>query len=155
MKFTTHTFTVLAVVNLLTACGSDSDYEEEMAGTCDIVFREPVIHLDAAYGQQSGAVIGDIVMTDLTVNDRALNEFNVGFLADDGVNVSAEGNTLYCTLPCQFGVEEGIWTFTVTADGYLPTGQNLEAAYGSFDGGCPAYYDEGSHFELRLNEEGL
>ena len=146
---------VSVTAGVLCACGSDSENEEPLAGPCVVNHREPVVNLDAAYGRQSGAVIGDLEITGLAVNDQTFNELELELLATAGSNISASGDSLFCTLPCQFGNEEGNWTFTATADGYLPTEQSLEASYGVFEGGCPSYYDEGSHFELQLNEEGL
>lgn len=146
---------VSVIAVLPCACGSDSDNEEPLGGACVVTHLEPVVHLDAAYGRESAAVIGELEITGVAVNDQPASELKLELLATAGGNISASGASLFCTLPCQFGVEEGTWTFTAVADGYLPTEQSLEASYGVFEGGCPAYYDEGSHFELQLDEEGL
>lgn len=146
---------VSVIAVLLCACGSDSDNEQPLAGPCVVTQLEPVVHLDAAYGRQSGAVIGELEISGLAVNDQTLSELELELIATGGGNISASGASLFCTLPCQFGVEEGTWTFTAAADGYLPTDQSLDAGYDVFEGGCPAHYDEGSHFEVQLDEEGL
>ncbi len=155
MKKINHLIAVSVTAGVLCACGPNSDNEEALAGPCVVLHRESVVHLDAASGSQSGAVIGDLEITGLAVNDQTVSELELELLATAGSNISASGDSLFCTLPCQFGIEEGTWTFTATADGYLPTEQSLVASYGVFEGGCPAYYDEGSHFEIQLDEEGL
>lgn len=148
--------TLLMTGLLMSGCGgSGTSAKEEEAGPCYVIYDEPVMHLDAAFGIQSGAVIGELEITALTINDRELSDEEVRALAASGGNTSSADGVLYCTLPCMFGVEEGSWIFIADADGYHPTEQRLEASYGSFRGDCPATYGEGSHFELQLKEEGL
>ncbi|MAQ99299.1 MAG: hypothetical protein CMI00_02045 [Oceanospirillaceae bacterium] len=141
---------------LLSACGGDSEVEDTLVGPCVIIELEPVLHIDSASGSQSGAVIGDVDLTDLVVNDTPLSDTELQLLAETGNNVSVTGEGLHCTLPCAFGSEGGTWAFNARSDGYLSTGQVITAEYAVQEGeGCPTYLDEGTHANLLLTEEGL
>jgi hypothetical protein len=63
------------------------------------------------------------------------------------------GDSLICTIPCGFGVEEGNYVFTVSASGYPPQLRGYEARYNEVKGGCPGYSDKGERVTLRLRAE--
>ena len=141
----------------LAACsqgdGSDLALDENTgAGPCVHVYEDAVLHLDSASGRTTDAVIGQITLSDFAVDGTARTPDQV--TAQQSQNVVVDGDTLVCTLPCAFGTDEGTWTFVSDADGYAPTPQSEDAAYATFNGGCPSSNDDGTHVTLQLDEDG-
>lgn len=136
---------------LLCACHGSADSGTEvpdLAGPCEVTVEEPIINIDAVTSGELDLEI--VVLSNLVIDgvrQDLLQEVELGW-----INIEADltEDSLLCTLPCGFSEIEGQYSFTVSAEGFGSAPFWVDAAYESFDGGCPATYNGGVHLELSL-----
>lgn len=152
MRISIRSVAVLAVAMLLTACDSSSGPSEDSAfiGPCIHTVEDEVLHIDAATGTQTGAVIAALDLSGFTVDGQARTAQQI--IEQRQINVVQFDGILRCTLPCAFGTEVGQWEFTASAVGYMPTLQSVAAIYDTFSGGCPSFETDGTHVSILLDE---
>lgn len=138
---------------MLSSCGGSSG-EEETMGPCVHNYYEPVLNIDRVIANPANTEIDRVALTEVIHDDQPVElEEWCAFQAEElCYGLSFEEQTAVCTLPCGFGNDEGAWRIEVTAEGYQSTTTTLDASYEVSEGGCPSYNDEGSRFELELDE---
>lgn len=148
---TTHPLLALAAIAFVAACSDSSPQQNEEAviGPC-VHFSEPALTIREARGASTNAVISEIVVSSLSIDDQAQ-------MADQQINerssnVVVEGDTLRCTLPCGFGSEAGQWMFLASAPGYADTAQEFAVDVISHGGGCPSGVS-GTAVDVFLDED--
>ncbi len=123
-------------------------------GPCVHNYYEPVLNIDRVIANPANTEISRVSLTEVLHDDSKVELEAWCDLQVEGLcyGLSFEEETAVCSLPCGFGNDEGDWHIEVSAEGYQSARVNLDASYEVFEGGCPSYNDEGSHFELELNE---
>lgn len=144
----------LAAIAILTlsACsdgGSDA-HKGDDSGPCVHEYLDEVLHLESAAGRDTDAVIAQVWLSEFRLDGEAVEA--AALISGRATNLEADGDRLQCTLPCSFGVAEGSWEFTAEAPGYAATPQIVEAAYATFDAGCPSASDDGTVVSILLDE---
>ncbi len=128
----------------------DAVEDNLVAGPCVHLYQDEVLHIVEASGTATGAVIGQVDLSNFVVNGSVRS--NESIIQSRASNIVSLADVLRCTLPCSFGVESGEWEFTAEAAGYKATAQTLEASYTTFEGGCPSFEDGGTHVTITLDE---
>lgn len=131
------------------ACSGDDD-APPLAGPCVHMYQDEVLHIEAASGRDTGAVIPTLELRDFHLDAAAMSLDNV--MASRTRQLQRDGEVLRCTLPCSWGIFEGEWSFSARAPGYEWTDQAAEAAYAVNVGGCPSYSDQGHRIAIELAE---
>lgn len=127
---------------LLAACGSDA-----VDGPCTHTYEDPVIGIREVRG------LGGEAIPELKVWSVDLEGARVAIsslLQPPAFRVSALGDTLLCEAECGFGTAEGVYQFTVQAVGYERYVIEVDAAYATFDGGCPSSNADGARLDVLL-----
>lgn len=124
-------------------------------GACVHEYREPILNLDSVTEATTGDAVAVVHLSEIAVDGMARTGTTLVQAGRPQSNVTADGsgNGLDCTVPCGFGSAAGTWTFTVSAEGRVPTDVTVEAAYETFVGGCPSYEDGGTRFDVVLEAE--
>lgn len=140
--------------NVFTCDSFESREPGETAGPCVHNYYESVMNIDRVIANPANTEIGGVSLNEVVHDDV---EVQLEAWCDgqaDGLcyGLSFENEAPVCSLPCGFGTEEGEWRIELSAEGYQPATVTLDASYGEHEGGCPSYSDDGSHFELELNE---
>lgn len=144
--------------SLLFGCSSDNKFPEaenkklddELAGPCVTIEREPVIKLEGVTDQSTGESIAEVEIENISLNgDLFVFKENQQELLTN-VDIDFINNTLVCTLPCAFLNQEGLYEFTVKTMGYSSETLQTQASYSVFDGGCPSYVDGGTEISFQL-----
>jgi hypothetical protein len=147
---TTRTTLLTIVILILVGCANIGLSEEKdlVVGPCYHSIDE-LIYIKEARGTKTGAVIVEVILSAFSINGEERSVRDITALHRK--NVSIDGDSLICVLPCGFGAEEGRWEFTAEADGYSPTPQQYKASY-TLHGGCPSE-DMGIDISINLDEE--
>jgi len=134
---------------------SDSD-DDEVLCTLELIIANPVVYIDEASGAESGAIIGQVKLTDFIIDGEAVTpSYVVNYLPDLSSNAEIDGDDVICTLPCSFGAKEGNWHFTATAEGYEDLSLSVDASWVFEEAPCPKLTIDGTHVSLELDETGL
>lgn len=141
----------------LASCGSDwddSSPEDELNGPCVHYYYDPVVNIDRVISHPANTEITRVSLTEVVHEDSEVDLKEWCDLHADELcyGLSFEGETPVCSLPCGFGNEEGEWHIELTSEGYQSKTEPLEASYAGGEGGCPSYSDDGSHFQMELEE---
>lgn len=97
-----------------------------------------MLRIAAAADRRSGRPIPVIALTDLTVGGVRQVSVVPFTRATGATNVAVRGDTLRCVIACAFGIEEGVYRFTATAEGYRSTRIEQFAHYQHVSPGCPS-----------------
>lgn len=141
----------------LASCGGDLDdnsSDDDLNGPCVHYYYEPVVNIDQVISNPANTEIARVSLTEVVHEDSEVELEEWCDLQADELcyGLSFESETPVCSLPCGFGNDEGEWHIEISAEGYQSKTETLEASYAVFEGGCPSYDDEGSHFQLELEE---
>ena len=132
----------IAVAGTFVGCDGD------IAGTCDHVYREPLLQIVAARDAQDGTLIPSVVVQN--VRRDGIEQDLRSLIDGPSYGVEIQGDSLICRVPCAFATQEGNYIFTVSATGYPPQDRGYEARYRVFKGGCPSYNEGGISIRLGL-----
>jgi len=138
---------LLAAIFLLSACDSG----DPGVGPCVHIYEEPVLNITSVTDEDTSAEIAQVQIYDVFVDEVARGTEDLTAMVSE--NITVEGATLLCTLPCGFGTEEGLYTFSVNAEGYQETMVSQRAEYATFEGGCPSYNTDGTRFSFSMSAD--
>jgi len=134
---------------MLSGCGGGGD-EETLYGPCFIDANEPALTIDGVRNSISGAVIPSFVLSGISVHGHpmVLGHYERPTIA---INSRVVGATVECGTPCGFSRQEGMYTFTVSATGYVSKAVTVSGRYAAYAGGCPGLLSGGAHTAFTLN----
>ena len=133
---------LLGCACLLTACGSDP-----VDGRCTHTFEDPVVGIREVRGL-GGEAIPELKVWSIELDGAPVAVSSL--LAPPAFRIAAIGDTLVCEAECGFGTAEGVYQFTVQAVGYERYVIEVDAAYATFDGGCPSSNADGARLDVLL-----
>ncbi len=86
----------------------------------DFRFRDPVLRIASAKSSQTGAAITQVTLSEITIAGVRKTEADVQFYTRHELSRSifGDGDRVVCNVECAFGVEEGLWKFTISAPGF-------------------------------------
>lgn len=113
-------------------------------------FADPLFQITSVTDARTGSPLSRITLSEIKYAGTPVSPTTL--LYDrTSFGVSAEGDTLACTVPCGFGVTEGRYEFKVTAPGYQPMRVAQDGRYQRLQSECPRVYAGST--ELRLSLE--
>ena len=146
-------FSIVLAIGLLGCDSNSSDsgwFGDPIFGPCVVIEREPVLNIIDAIDSSNNQSIQQVQISNIRI-DGSLIDFRENHLElSSNIEFDYVNDILTCTLPCGIGQQEGTWEFTVTASGYQDSEETIETSYALFDGGCPAYLDQGTEVSLQL-----
>lgn len=125
-------------------------------GTCDNVFDHPLINVTEVVDASTQDPIAEVRLANIRVGGLALADSANLFTPHEefyGINILPEGS-LRCTVPCGFGMIEGLWRFTVEHQAYITDSVQVQAAYGNVSAGCPVVFRNGISVSVELEPSG-
>jgi len=141
---------LLAVVVLCMqlSCGKSTNPN---VGPCLHVFEEPILHIVSARNAHTGTSLRSIMISDIEIDGIRQDPFS---LAIESRSVAVLDSSLVCNPPCAFGIQAGMYTFRVSADGCRDTVVTCYPDYTVNKGGCPSSSSGGLRISLDLQEIG-
>jgi hypothetical protein len=119
----------------VSGCGGSKSPEDDVAGPCNIDFSDPVFVISDVRNSTNGTRISTVTIQSVSLNGLA---YNLSIPRQVLLNAVIQGSSVQCTISCGFAVEEGVYAFTVVADGFKAKAVEVRAQYSSFRGNCPA-----------------
>lgn len=104
-------------------------------GPCVHNYEEPILHVQSVTNAQTGAQIEAIILSDVRIDST---KTDLRFLIIESNRIAMLDSSLVGNPPCSFGIQEGKYSFSVSASGYRDTLIIADAAYSIFEGGCPS-----------------
>lgn len=147
-------FSVVLMFGVIGCDLNSSDSEligDPIFGPCVIIEKEPVLNLIDALDSSNNQNIQQVQISDVWINGSQKDFRENHREVSNNIEFDYVNDVLTCTLPCGIGQQEGTWAFTVSASGYQNSEEVIEASYALFDGGCPAYLDQGTEVNLMLD----
>jgi hypothetical protein len=136
-------------ISLITIISCDPEKNGDLIGPCVHIINEPILHITSIRDTIINKAIPFIEITDLKIN--GYHQTGISPIIES-YSIVANDSIYYCNVPFGFGVEEGIYEFTIKADGYPPKQILIEDVnYSIFEGGCPSFNDGGKRVELVIN----
>jgi hypothetical protein len=132
----------------MASCGG-SDDSQPLVGPCVVNYLEPSLIISSVQNSVSAAPVPIVSLSAITVDGQP---FNASFLPGN-FNVRSVGNTLECTVPCGFSIQEAALSFTVSAPGYTARTVAASGAYsihGGNEAGCPLELSGGNRIAVSL-----
>ncbi len=125
--------------------------EEDTAGPCVHIYREPIFHVTSAVETGTQDNIDEIVIWNVRIDGV---EYPPSLLDGESENVVIQDSLLICTVPFSFGTTAGDWQFRATASGFVEATFDFPGVrYSDGQGGCPSYSDGGLRVTLELDRE--
>lgn len=148
----TRTTALSAVILACALLGGGCDEVRNDPGTpgpCYHEYRSPVLMIDAATELGTGADLGTVLVTTVTIDGRELDLQEL--LWSTHRNVELVDGVLEGRVPFGFGIEEGRYTLEITAPGCLNATVTADAAYEISHGGCPSFNDGATEIAVGLH----
>ena len=111
-------------------------FDSGSVGPCVHSYEDPVIHIQSIKNAKSGLEITEFVIKEITIDSIGTN-LRILTLSPSYSTVYLD-SSLFCTIPCGFGVQEGVYKFKISAPNYIDTIVTINAKYSMFKGGCPS-----------------
>jgi hypothetical protein len=131
----------------VSSCGGSAESENEVAGPCSINFTEPVFVISDVRSSTTGARLSTVSIQSISLDGVA---YDLSIRRPVILNAAVQGSSVQCTVSCGFAVEEGLYAFTVTADGFRAKAVEVRAQYSSFRGNCPATFSGSTAVSVML-----
>ncbi len=163
MRYATKALFTLSAITLTSLCGcsqGSGDPQDELAGPCVIVPREPVLTLLSASDTRWGNDIPSLHLSNIsftspggvttTLDLAGLEQASIDPLVQN-ITLDPDAELLVCTLPCALFFAPGEYAFTASSNGYAESEISVQANYAVYEGGCPGYYDVGTDITITLD----
>lgn len=108
-----------AIIGIAAAC--------ESAGVVcpsEIVNKEPILSVSVSDSADPGKPVSEFVIKDVLI-DGHTTSFDYLFQVD-GSRGRMSGDSIICTNNCAFGNIDGVYSFTILSDGFLPKAVSIK-----------------------------
>ena len=132
MKFKSLIF-VLIFCHQYISC---EEIDPPLMGPCEHRYLDPIIEITEVSDAKTGQPISAFKITSVEIegNQTDLHQLIHG----ESYNSVLYDSTVYCSIPCGFGTQDGEYKLLVSAVGYQDTAIIFNADYKKFEGGCPS-----------------
>lgn len=137
----------------ISACGSDNNTGTKDDGTAcpDVVYYDdPLVRVNSVTDSSNNDSLVQVTFSELTIDGRSTGFDALTSSVIERLDISSDGQSAVCTLPCALFSTEGEYSMVVTAPSFESKLVEFEPTYED-DGGppCPIRFS-GSH-ELSIS----
>ncbi len=125
------------------------NHQDGSVGPCIHIYEEPVLNVLSVTDRVTNIRIGAVWVTEVLLDTTELDL--LALRQGVSTNVSYSDSGLYCIPPFGFGTQRGLYTLSLSADGYRDTVVSLPAAYAVFRGGCPSSNTGGTRVVVKMS----
>ncbi len=145
------TLCCLLLISVAACGGTGSAEDDAVAGPCFVTYADPAFVISGARNSVTSAPIGAFALQGIKLDGA---EYFLTLRQAALRNATIAGDTVQCATGCGFAVQEGSYTFTVSAPGYVSKSVEVNAKYSSVVGSCPTSYSGPTSVSIAL-EPGL
>lgn len=149
--------TLTAAILYTTGCGSDQAPDANggrLNCATVIAYDEALVDVTAATNRQTDDPLVQITFSELTRNGREMSFHLLDDMYLHSVDLSADGSSATCTLPCSLFTAEGHYSMVVSAPAFASKQVEFEAEYANVDyTGCQTTYSGSYELSIRLDPD--
>ncbi len=120
-------------------------------GPCVHTFEEPVLTIKSVSSTVTGNAISSVEIFEIKID--SLSGYPASLIDEISNNISVKDSILICTIPCGFGIMEGLYEISISANGYRDLTLSTLAKYDELNGGCPSSSSGGQSISFSLSPE--
>ena len=126
----------MAILLVCIICGACKEIAPPIIGPCEHRYLDPIIEITKVTDAKTGQSISAFKITHVEIEGNQTDLHHL--LHGESFNSLLYDSTVYCSIPCGFGAQEGEYQLMVSALGYQDTTIIFNATYKKFEGGCPS-----------------
>jgi hypothetical protein len=127
-------FIALLLVCIL--CSACEENAPSIMGPCEHSYLDPIIEITRVSNAKTGQPISAFKITSVEIEGNQIDLHHL--IHGESYNSVLYDSTVYCSIPCGFGTQDGEYKLLVSAVGYQDTAIIFNADYKKFEGGCPS-----------------
>jgi len=135
-KYSMQISSLITIILVCIICGACEEIAPPIMGPCEHRYLDPIIEITRVSNAKTGQPISAFKITSVEIEGNQIDLHQL--IHGESYNSVLYDSTVYCSIPCGFGTQDGKYKLLVSAVGYQDTVIIFTADYKKFEGGCPS-----------------
>jgi|TARA_R100000687_G_C6413111_1_gene147386 hypothetical protein len=119
-----------------------------------VTYDEPLVEVSTVTNSESDEPLVQVTFSELAINGRESSFDLLDVMYLNNVDISSDGSSAICTLPCSLFTSEGDYSMMVSAPAFESKEIEFEADYEQVDySGCQTSYSGSTELTLSLDPD--